>query len=106
MRRILYLDDLRPCPWDNSIEKYYCVRSYSEFVEWIDENGMPDEFDLDHDLGDGGTGYDCIKYVIEKDTLDPVDRLPKLKVHSANPVGKENIERLWKNYIRFRDNKN
>lgn len=48
---------------------------------------------LDHDLGDEEvkTGYDVAKYIEEaayKRLLAPID----VAVHTANPVGKRNIE--------------
>jgi hypothetical protein len=47
----LYLDDIRTPKtkgWD-------IVRSYDEFVKWIEENGLPDKLSFDHDLGEEGT---------------------------------------------------
>lgn len=64
---------------------------------------------FDHDLADEHywkqntgefvekTGYDCVKWLIEYCMDNDVD-LPKFYCHSMNPVGKENIERLLKNF--------
>lgn len=99
----LFLDDCRSIPdssWD-------VVRSYKEFVEFIEKNGVPDIISFDHDLAfehypfseespgleipydkyTEKTGYDCAKWLIENDKLPT-----KYFVHSMNPVGKANIE--------------
>lgn len=85
----LYLDDIRipkTKGWD-------IVRSYDAFVKWIEKNGVPDEISFDHDLGDENTktGYDAAKWIGEY-CLDSGIPLPEYNVHSANPVGRANIE--------------
>lgn len=87
--RKLYLDDIRipkTKGWD-------IVRSYNEFVKWIEANGVPDKISFDHDLGDENTktGYDAAKW-IGKYCLDNSIPFPEYNVHSANPVGRANIE--------------
>ena len=61
---------------------------------------------FDHDLADlqqysqesvEKTGYDCAKWLIEY-CLDHSLNIPKFYCHSMNPVGKENIESLLKNF--------
>lgn len=42
----LYLDDLRPVP-----EGYIGVRSYTEFVTYITDSGLPDFISFDHNSG-------------------------------------------------------
>lgn len=98
----LFLDDCRKSPdssWD-------VVRSYIEFVSYIDKNGVPDYISFDHDLSfehyplaeenpgkdipynqyNEKTGYDCAKWLIERGTL------PKhYRIHSMNPAGALNI---------------
>lgn len=107
------------------------VKSFSEFVEHISTNGLPDFISFDHDLGneyhwveveplneDGTipsahvilydsfeeekTGFHCAKWLVEF-CLDNNKRLPAFRVHSANPVGKKNIESLLVNFSRFID---
>jgi len=43
---------------------------------------------LDHDLGDGPTGYDLLKTVEQYRVPLPLD----VRIHSANPVGRESME--------------
>ena len=88
--RKLYLDDIRipkTKGWD-------VVRSYDEFIKWIDENGLPDKVSFDHDLGEEGTktGYDCAKWMVNYCIKNHLPYLPEYNTHSANPVGKANIE--------------
>lgn len=88
----LYLDDLRPTP--TNFERVY---TFEEFVAHILQNGLPDFISFDHDLGEGKTGFDCAKFLVEF-CLDHQLRLPEYKVHSQNQVGKENIEKLFENF--------
>ncbi len=88
----LYLDDLRPTP-----NGYLRVYSYKEFVKYILNNGIPDFISFDHDLGIEETGYDCAKFLVEY-CLDHNLSIPNFTIHSQNPVGKENIEKLLHNF--------
>jgi len=91
----LYLDDIRD-PKNNG---WIVLRSYDEFIDWIDKNGLPDEISLDHDLGDDKTktGYDVAKWIGQY-CWDNGLPIPNWNVHSANPVGRDNITQLLKSY--------
>ena len=128
--KILFLDDLRTP--DMIIDKLdnveiYHVKNYAEFVEYIRENNLPDKIYFDHDLSiehinfyfeNGGhesppdplngnfiekTGYDCSHYLINY-CLDNNLKLPEFVVHSHNPKGKENIEKLLNNFKKLQEN--
>ena len=88
----LYLDDLRSTP-----ENFKRVYDYDEFVNFINKNGVPEFISFDHDLGEGKTGFDCAKFLVDY-CLD--NRITKINfhVHSQNLVGKENIEKLLENF--------
>lgn len=93
----LYLDDERfpktPGPW-------IIVRNFDEFTKTIEEKGLPKVMSLDHDLGDGiPTGYDCLKWLVYEKEFDL--RNIEINVHSANSVGKENIEGLITSWNKF-----
>lgn len=95
--KMLFLDDVRNPPdsrWD-------VVRSYEDFVFYIEVNGCPDIVSFDHDLADAHydmessipydsykekTGLHCARYLIEHN-LKPLGWV----CHSMNPVGKANI---------------
>jgi NAD+-processing family protein with receiver domain len=124
MKTLLWLDDVRN-PLENGwlvfspIEQPYeliWVKQYQEFIDWINVNGLPDAICFDHDLGEESymtefgfellreskTGYDCAKWLVDH-CIDNDKPLPLYNIQSANPVGKENIDSLLKNYIKFRN---
>ena len=109
----LYLDDIRV----PQTEGWDIVRNYDEFVFWVRLNGVPDEVSFDHDLAEidynPSTGAQKFKYY-EKTGLDAAKWLgqycidknipfPKWNVHSANPVGKANIEAYIQNVIKHQN---
>lgn len=80
----LYLDDVRTpvCPL------YKVARSSSEALALCKEYGMPHYMSLDHDLGGEDTTMVFLKGLY---AMFPTGPIPDYWVHSANPVGKENI---------------
>ena len=124
----LFLDDIR-IPKDcvnglvpSHLNKMYwdgdwdIVRSYNEFVDWINKNGLPDFISFDHDLADihygmdfstiidnphiEKTGYDAAKWLGDY-CMDNKIKLPDYIVHSQNPVGKANIQGYLDNVKKF-----
>ena len=102
----LYLDDTRT-PND---KEFKIVRSYEEAIKFIELEGFPKLISFDHDLGlkkNGKlakTGYDLAKWIVNKD-MDGQINIPKdfrFNVHSANPIGKKDIEDLLLNYLKFK----
>ena len=113
--------------------KWTIVRNYKEFVEYITKMYECEYFiefiSLDHDLADehmdyyinnGGyrnppnpinvnftekTGMDCAKWLVDF-CIDNKLKLPKYKVHSQNPCGKENILSLLNNFKKFQEKEN
>lgn len=100
------------------------VRNYNEFVDYIEKNGLPDLISFDHDLADfhydykpedyenmseedminnfgsmEKTGLDCAKWLVDYCFLNRLP-IPEFMVHSANPVGKKNIESFLNNTIK------
>jgi len=135
--KILWLDDLRNpyldlegrVPKEDGTVEW--VLNYEQFVQWIEKFGLPDIISFDHDLADEHytpqeywndyqlskqyqesqnyqekTGLDCAKWLIDYCTETNL-KLPKYYVHSANPVGADNIRILLGNYIKHcEENKN
>lgn len=90
----LYLDDIR----NPKTEDWKIVRKYEDFIDDITENGLPDEISFDHDLGEQNkTGYDCAKWLCEYCWGNGLP-LPSWNVHSANPVGRDNIMAILKSF--------
>lgn len=104
----LFLDDIRTVDmiYDSSIiHEFDLVRSYREFVEYINLNGVPDFISFDNDLGLEANeelapdGYAAAKWLVYESGLDLKNLT--FKVHSANPVAAEQIKGLLNNYIDF-----
>jgi hypothetical protein len=101
--------------WENDWD---VVKDYNEFVLYVETNGVPEFVSFDHDLGDTAmdeyfrnvatkgtlnyenikekTGFDCAKFLVDY-CMDENQPLPEYLVHSANPVGKKNIELFLEN---------
>lgn len=76
------------------------ARNEREFISLVEKHGLPVEMSFDHDLGDNEpTGYDIVKWLINEKQYDL--RNVKINVHSANSVGRENMEGLIRNWNRF-----
>jgi hypothetical protein len=95
-------------------QKWIIVRSYNEFVTHITENGLPVCISFDHDLADEHynqanndedykekTGYECAKWLVEF-LIEHNLELPVIYCHSMNPVGKQNILKLFENFQKNR----
>lgn len=118
----LFLDDIR-VPYDvfkmsiNPIfennEDWVIVRDYYQFINYIKKYGLPEFISFDHDLSYDHyleenqsdieyetliekTGYDASKWLVEYCMENGVE-IPNYYVHSANPVGKQNIESYLEN---------
>ena len=117
----LFLDDIR-IPYDvfkltilpiyENNDDWVIVKSFNEFVDTLIEKGIPDVISFDHDLSydaylpinqtneilyenlEEKTGYDAAKWLVDYCVENDKD-IPMYYVHSANPVGAENI----KNYL-------
>ena len=130
MKTILWLDDLRNpfINIEGRVPKedgtLIWVLNYHEFVLWIERNGLPDVISFDHDLAfehytpehlwvdyqlskehqdaqvyKEKTGMDCAKWLVEY-CMDNKKTLPRFYVHSANPVGADNIRGILLNYLK------
>ena len=106
MTTLLWLDDERD-PTDSRWHRYFpvenptvvWVKTYEEFVEWVNVNSLPDAICFDHDLGDGLSGMDAAKWLTEY-CLDRNQKLPLWSIQSANPIGKMNITALLNSFAR------
>lgn len=108
-KSVLYLDDIR-IPTLVGVD---LVKSYDEFVAWIEKHGIPDLISFDHDLAPDQyplrqtdihakidyssykerTGYHCAQYIVANNLP-----LRNWAVHSYNPTGKANIEAVLRAY--------
>lgn len=108
MGTLLWLDDYRnpyKGGWLYEFAREYetnggviWLKSYNEFVSWINENGLPDKIAFDHDLGDNSkSGFECCKWLVDY-CIDNNKSTPDWVVQSSNPVGKDNINGLLSNF--------
>lgn len=90
MKRYIYIDDLR----EPLIPEAEWVKTYNEAVSVLRD--IPKDcclsVDFDHDLGSGKTGYDVALWLVENKYTG------KFRVHSMNPVGRNNIRSLLIHY--------
>lgn len=97
----LFIDDLRFPVKEN---EFIIARSAEQAIALCEKMGCPQYISFDHDLGDKvASGFDFAKYLVEKD-LD-TGFIPDnfdYYIHSANPVGRENIDGLLQGYIKFK----
>lgn len=126
LKRCLYLDDLRtPTKTMPGYKPWAIVRNYEEFVNYIRMHGIPDYISFDHDLADEHytpqeywhdyelskayqeskeytekTGLDCAKFLCDFSQEYGL-KLGLCNVHSANPVGADNICHYINNYKKF-----
>lgn len=80
--------------------EWVIAKNYREAIEAIDALGFPTFVSFDHDIASEETGVDVAKYLIELD-LD-TETMPEdfaFEVHSANPVGRKNINGLLESYL-------
>ena len=107
-KRKLFLDDLRTVDMiydESAINDFDVVRSYHEFVNYIQINGLPEFISFDNDLGLDNNGeiapdgYAAAKWLVYESGLDLTNL--KFNVHSANPVATEQINGLLRNYIKY-----
>ena len=90
---LLWVDDLRPVP--NTYRDEYEIRWARDYDEAVAElhRFRFDVICLDHDLGDGPTGYDLCKYIVAKHIY-----CPEYRIHTSNPVGRRNMTELLEHY--------
>lgn len=93
----LFIDDERN-PVDASC---VVVRCFDDACRYVVNNGTPRRVDFDHDLGDGPTGYDFAKWLVDRD-IEGHGFPESYAVHSQNPVGRDNINGLINSYLKFK----
>lgn len=82
----LYIDDVR-CPPDDG---FVVLRTSEEALQYVREHGWPNFMSLDHDLGGDDTVMVFLRRLVDE-IWDQKTLPPHYYVHSANPVGKQNI---------------
>ena len=91
----IWVDDLRPVPtgyeWAKSVNQAISIIKKAE-----ENHELIEILDLDHDLGDyyldGGDAIKLLDWLAERETFYPIS------IHTANPVGRANMERMIRRY--------
>ncbi|MDR6503911.1 hypothetical protein J2785_007104 [Burkholderia ambifaria] len=81
------------------------MRSSAEAIDLLQTYGCPKLVSFDHDLGGDDTAMVVVRWLIERDLDQGGQFIPpefRFQVHSANPVGRENIAGLLGGYLRQR----
>lgn len=93
----LYLDDVRPTPEGFEIRVYTAL----EAIRRLRDGGVT-FISFDHDLGpeENGTGYTVACWIEEQAAQGKLGRIG-WAIHSANPVGRRNIEAAMQSAERF-----
>lgn len=95
----LWLDDIRTPP-DNTWIHVYSADTAFDLIEIVGLYQF-EVMSLDHDLGDNvPTGYDFlnkIEHMVSENTQD----VPTIMIHSANPVGRKNMEAAIKSIYKL-----
>ena len=98
----IWLDDFRS-PMIPQTENIAWVKTYDEFVAQVKAFGKDISICIvhfDHDLGEGKNGYDCAKWLVNW-CMDNGYKAPSYEIHSANPVGAENIKSIFESYYKI-----
>lgn len=93
----LYIDDVRPCPPDFDL---HALNGKDALLAI--STGKIIGISFDHDLGPEPemTGYDVAKQIEEWAYAGKIKRM-EWQIHSANPVGRKNIEMAMMNADKY-----
>lgn len=88
----LWMDDVRPMP-KGYTHHAHSVNEAKRMIKEAEKKGLPIiTLDLDHDMGDyandGGDGICLLDWLVKRRTFY------RIVLHTANPVGKANMNRL------------
>ena len=98
--RVLWLDDVRD-PFDPKLDwvkkithldvsiQITWAKNVTEFKKCVEQE-MPNFICFDHDLGEGESGMDAAKWLVNH-CFDNDIEIPTVYSQSSNPVGRENI---------------
>lgn len=101
----LYIDDIRNPK--GSFDKI--TRSSTEAIDYITRYGCPDFISWDHDLGNDDTSMIIVKWLVNMDLDLNGEFIPdnfSWNIHSANPVGAENIDGYLTSYMNTKSEMN
>ena len=94
----LYIDDIRVPKTDKNWE---IARTSKGAIDFMQKHGCPDYISFDFDLGGDDTALNVVKWMIEYDLTNPgfIPEDFEWGTHSANIVGRDNINGYLKSYL-------
>lgn len=99
----IFLDDERePAFIGLQVKDCIVCRTAEEAIALLKTNAVLG-ISFDHDLGTETTGYTVAVWIEEACANDELTCFPKWSIHSANPVGRRNIEAAMESAQRFYD---
>ncbi|KKM69630.1 hypothetical protein LCGC14_1448860 [marine sediment metagenome] len=103
MKLCLWVDDERPKPVDTSECEWLIAKSFHYAITLLQYNEF-DEVSLDHDIASfyGNkemTGYDIVMWLVQRKVDGTFYVPPVIKVHTANPVGRDNMKAMIDRYL-------
>jgi len=98
----MFIDDVRSPP--GRVRFDHIARSSDAAIAMMEKDGCPGYISFDHDLGGDDTAMRVVNWMIERDMDEPgwIPEPFNWDVHSANPVGKENINSKLLCYMKHR----
>lgn len=103
----IWLDDIRPAP----DETWTHVKNGSEFLDLLTDDIFHSqeeiEVSFDHDLGDKTVfnGYHLAGFFEKMAGHGKIFNIVKWHIHSANPVGRKNIQMAMESFDRIKAKK-
>ena len=97
----LYIDDIR----NPKTIGWNIKRTSQDAIDFMEVSGCPEYISFDHDLGGDDTAMVVVKYMVNRDLDEGGKFIPlnfEFNVHSANPVGTENINSYLNSYFNHR----
>jgi len=102
------------------LKDWVLVTTLDEFSDIIKTRGLPERISFDHDLGEiiadkdknkkrkqrknrvlQPSGMDCAKWLTDYCIDNKIFLSSEIKVHSANPVGAENIRAIFNTFMKI-----
>lgn len=96
MKIKLWIDDVRPAP-----RGWRRAKTSNEAIDMLC-NYDPTEISFDHDLGGNDTSMNIVNMIEKWSSEDRIGRFV-WHIHSANPVGRKNLELALQSCERFWD---
>lgn len=92
----LWLDDIRNPP----DESWMVFREVDSILKHLFRHAHI--VSLDHDLGDNKpTGYDLLTWFEKQVALEGIFKVPEIRIHSANPVGRQNMQKAIQSILKL-----